>query len=91
MGIFVLSTLKRTIRCSFLVSSEKDMKQVNLRAIDDIVDLVNGVASNFIAKEPIENFSRYDKKERKCANELKELTGPPSIETYNQYMGGINK
>ena len=91
MGIFALSTLKRTRRCSFPVSSEKDMRQENLRAVDDIVDLVNGVTSNFIAKEPIENFSRYGKEEQKCANELKELTGPPSIETYNQYMGGINK
>ena len=96
MCIFALSTLRPTRRCGCSVSSEKDMKREGLGAIDDIVNLVIGVvictwygntASNFIAKEPIGNFSRYEKKERKCI----ELTRPASIETYNQYMGAVNK
>ena len=79
---------------------EKDMKRVSQGATDEIVDLVNGVvictwcdnkrvitASNFVGKEPIGLCSRYDRKEQKCT----ELPRPASIETYNQYMGGVDK
>ena len=44
-------------------------------------------ASNFVGKEPIGLCSRYDRKEQKCT----ELPRPASIETYNQYMGGVDK
>ena len=79
---------------------EKDMKRESQGATDEIVDLVNGVvictwcdnkrvitASNFVGKEPIGLCSRYDRKEQKCT----ELPRPASIETYNQYMGGVDK
>ena len=80
--------------------SEKDMRREGRGATDEIVDSVNDVvictwydnkrvitASNFVFKEPVGQCSRYDRKERNCI----ELTRPTSIETYNQYMGGVDK
>lgn len=44
-------------------------------------------ASSFVGKLPIGKCSRYDRKEHKSI----EVPCRASVETYNQYMGGVDK
>lgn len=98
--IWAIGTLnmKRSRKCP--VTSEKDLKKEGRGATVEVVAKNKPIVvtawndnkrvtiiSNFIGKEPLGECNRFDRKKRETVT----VTRPAAVQTYNNYMGGVDK
>lgn len=99
-GMFFVGTIRTPRLKNCPLKCEKDLKKEGRGAIDYRVEVNRDIVavrwfdnkavtlvSSFVAVDPIEEISRYDRSARKKIS----VKQPGIVRVYNQFMGGVDK